>query len=130
MTYYADLTPYEYYMSSNEGNILNVGWLEKGNDFPKGSVDDEVTERIFELCKSPVRRMRGYQECMLCSDPPYPIVEVRNNEEIILGSAEIRVRGKNGFIYASPNMIYHYIVKHSYLPPDEFINSLLGLSEI
>jgi hypothetical protein len=27
-------------------------------------------------------------------------------------------------IYAGPNLVYHYIVDHEYLPPDEFIDAV------
>ena len=41
-----------------------------------------------------------------------------------LGSAEIRVKGINGKIYAAPNLIYHYIKDCGYLPPREFLDAL------
>ena len=29
-------------------------------------------------------------------------------------------------IYAAPNLIYHYVKEHRYLPPMEFINAVLS----
>ncbi len=41
-----------------------------------------------------------------------------------LGSAEIRVFGNGGKIYAAPNLIYHYVTVHGYKTPDEFVSAL------
>jgi len=41
-----------------------------------------------------------------------------------LGSAQIRVFGDRGQIYAAPNMLFHYVTAHHYKPPDEFIQAL------
>jgi hypothetical protein len=48
----------------------------------------------------------------------------RNGEELLLGSAEIRVFGKGELIYAAPNLIYHYVSVHCYKPPEEFLQAL------
>ena len=70
--------------------------------------------------------MRGYSRCELCSQPAeWPITVTSNGKSINLGSAEIRVISKNDKIYASPNLIFHYIVNHQYLPPPEFIDAVL-----
>ena len=42
-----------------------------------------------------------------------------------LGSAEIRVLGGGGKVYAAPNLIYHYVAKHKYRPPEEFIEAVM-----
>lgn len=47
---------------------------------------------------------------------------------LLLGSAEIRVPSRLGVVYAAPDMIYHYIKDHDYVPPQEFIDAVLELS--
>jgi len=42
-----------------------------------------------------------------------------------LGSAEIRVVGQDGTVYAAPDLIYHYVVVHDYRPPEEFIQAVM-----
>ncbi len=59
--------------------------------------------------------------CSLCR---FVGLVVLGNKEARLGSAEIRVVYE-GKTYAAPNMIYHYVVKHHYRPPDEFIQAVL-----
>jgi hypothetical protein len=44
-----------------------------------------------------------------------------------LGSAEIRVPGANGRIYAAPDLIYHYMKDCNYLPPREFLEAIEAL---
>ena len=46
--------------------------------------------------------------------------------ETFLGSAEIRVQGKEGKVYAAPTLIYHYVAAHDYDPPQEFVEALLA----
>ncbi|MFJ5988878.1 hypothetical protein [Lentzea sp. NPDC092896] len=40
MTYYQDLSPYEYFESDEK--MLNVGWLDADHDFPRGPVAPEA----------------------------------------------------------------------------------------
>ena len=47
-----------------------------------------------------------------------------DGEEITLGYSEIRVLSSNGQVFASPDKIYYYIEKFSYLPPTEFIEAV------
>jgi len=49
----------------------------------------------------------------------------RHGEQLRIGTAEIRVFGENGAIYAAPTLIYHYVLKHQYKPPGEFVRALL-----
>jgi hypothetical protein len=48
----------------------------------------------------------------------------RDHQKIDLGNGEIRVIGASA-IYAAPTLIYHYVVAHSYQPPEEFIEAVL-----
>ena len=49
----------------------------------------------------------------------------RGGEQLMLGTAEIRAYGANGVLYAAPTLIYHYVAKHHYQPPDEFIQAVM-----
>jgi hypothetical protein len=77
------------------------------------------------------------------------VVAIRDGLKLLLGGAEIRVLSKEGVsllrqrllaeesagllflksavpcnVYAAPNLVYHYVLAHSYKPPDEFLNAL------
>jgi hypothetical protein len=137
MSYFEDLTPYEYDLgpttwkgqSSPSNKVLNIGWLSRSNSFAKGSVPDEGLEKLFELCKTCVNQMRGFHVCEFCESPRAfsHFSAERDGERCWLGSAEIRVRGRSGTFYACPNLIYHYMKDHHYLPPQEFIDAVLQM---
>lgn len=123
--YYQDLTLYQYIPIEGDPTTLNIGWLGDGQEYPKGQVSEPFVERLWTFCLFPVNQMRGYHECDLCTEPTFGVRFQRGEEQLWLGSAEIRVFGLDDTAYAAPNMIYHYIVDHHYLPPDVFIRAVL-----
>ncbi|MBU1342610.1 MAG: hypothetical protein KKE44_24035 [Proteobacteria bacterium] len=124
MTYYSDLSSYEYIKSKAKSNILNIGWLDKDHQFNKGNIDSFLLKKIFNLCRNAVNKTRGYHLCPFCNDPSFGVTVEINDEKIVLGSAEIWVKGENDKIYSAPDLIYHYINEHSYLPPKEFLTAI------
>ena len=128
--YFKDLSPYQYLGREPDPNVLTVGWLDADHDFLKGTVSDAILERILVLCFKPVNSTRGIHQSPFIQGNPkepsraYP-VEYRG-KRMALGNAEIRVSGRNGKIYAAPNLIYHYIKDCSYLPPQEFLEALMS----
>lgn len=128
MAYYKDLTSYEYLGSCVRPNTLNVGWLE-GADYKVGTVADDFKERLWRFCGCSIAQTRGFQACSLpgCEQRKWTdgILCIQRHAEVLeLGSAEIRVFGRDGKIYAAPDMIYHYIEAHKYQPPEEFIEAV------
>jgi len=121
MAYFADLSKYAYHTFPRRDDLVNVGWLDLDQPFATGTVDQRIVRRIGELCKVPVNQTRGFHACSMCSE--CPVREVIGNESVALGSAEIHVSGK-GKTYSCPTLIYHYIVKHEYLPPQEFLDAV------
>jgi hypothetical protein len=49
----------------------------------------------------------------------------RHGQERRIGTAEIRVFGPMGAIYAAPTLIYHYVAEHHYKPPAEFVHAAI-----
>ncbi|WP_419904550.1 hypothetical protein [Kiloniella sp.] len=126
MTYFKDLSEYSYFQEYNRPNTVNIGWLENGRKFQKETPTEEFLNRLWSLCSVSVAGSRGLHSCDLCSDSIFIVNEERNGTSYCLGSSEIRVFSDNGMIYASPNIIYHYVKKHKYNPPEEFINAVLS----
>lgn len=119
-----DLTPYSYGAAPGNG-ALNIGWLATGTAFPQVSSHDlNFVERLWRFCKVSVGQTRGLHECEFCRSPKANEAR-RDGEELLLGSAEIRVFSKEGQCYAAPNLIYHYVVDHNYSPPPEFVQAVL-----
>ena len=132
LTYFADLSLYGYCWAEPRFNerVLNIGWLDPGVPFNKGAVDSGVMEKLFRLCEKPVNRFRGYHSCPygLLDSPPAPCSSPATVSlgpwTLVLGDAEIRVPGQNGIIYAAPTLIFHYIQRHGYCPPAEFLEAV------
>jgi hypothetical protein len=129
MAYYKDLTPYEYMVINENAKVLNVGWLERGQSFPTGKVDLDCLAIIGVLCKNPFIKTRGYHKCPFCSSASFGYSVTIDNHTLLLGSSEIRVHGESGILYAAPDLIYHYIRDHNYLPPDEFISAVYKVKQ-
>jgi hypothetical protein len=119
--YFQDLTVYTYLNHRSEQSVLSVGWLDDEHEFTRGSVPNEVLERILALCFQPVNQTRGFHQSPFLKPAPFGYPVEYNGQKMLLGSAEIRVSGRSGKIYAAPNLIYHYIKDCGYLPPQEFL---------
>jgi len=128
MSYYEDLSPYRYHHFKPDDSHVNIGWLEWEYPFNQGQVDPAIISKIGELCKRPVNLMRGYQRCRECSPANVMIEEPigTNREMVTLGNGEIRVAGQDK-IYVCPTLIYHYMHRHSYQPPQEFLDAVQAL---
>ena len=68
--FFADLTPYEYDRAEPRSNVLNVGWLAKGQPFSSGKVPGGFVEILRGLAASPVNLYRGRHLCEFCPYPP------------------------------------------------------------
>jgi hypothetical protein len=128
MAYFNDLTRYEYSKNSfmRAGELLNIGWIERCAPYPKGVIEPDLTAKLLALCKFPVNQYRGYHDCHFCKE--YPVEIADSQGEFCLGDGEIRVPAADGTVtYVAPNLIYHYVVAHHYLPPDIFLDALRTL---
>lgn len=132
MAYFPDLTIYSYLSSQKEKGMINIGWLSKDHDFPKGEVPDKLVSMLFELSKANFNATRGFHRCEFCDYNGVDEALLTNKEALLtnkpgLGSAEIHVTSQDGKTYSAPNLICHYIAEHSYKPPDEFIDTVLSM---
>lgn len=127
MTYFPDLSEYSYGREeSGDPARRNVGWLDKSHGFPTGDVGPDRIEKLRKICAIRHRAMRGWHLCELCGSPERGVPEICGGMPVKLGSAEIRVEGKDGVVYCAPNLILHYVTAHRYMPPVEFLMALDG----
>jgi hypothetical protein len=125
--YYPDLTPYRYSFGDGDPidpNVLNVGWLDAQRPFPKKRASEEFLDALFERCLEVVYQTRGHHRCPFCRASSSGVEVSRKGKRSWLGSAEIHIEGKDGKIYAAPDLIYHYVAAHDYAPPDEFVEAV------
>ena len=113
MTYYRDLDRCTYFGLENDDAVVAVGWLEPGNDFPRGSVDKKFFDRLEELCIWPweSRMYLGGHQCELC----------QHRGPMLTSNLFIPYEGR---VFAAPAGITHYIRAHWYRPPDVFISAV------
>jgi hypothetical protein len=117
MTYYADLTPCEYFpMIKTAHPLLAVGWLEATHPFTTGSVEPGVRRRLAMFVRAarawePIH-CSGGQNCGLCG------------EDGNMSIWNVFVPGVN-VTYVAPEGILHYVQAHQYRPPDEFCAALV-----
>jgi hypothetical protein len=107
--------------------IKCVGWLASSHAFPTQTPSEGLLDLLWDYCAISVNQTRGIHACSFCPQgdkdvPPFLYAE-RNGQRKLLGSAEIRVFGDNGNVYAAPTLIYHYVSMHDYRPPAEFVDA-------
>jgi hypothetical protein len=142
--FFRDLEPYRYNLATELTDVVSIGWLCGGRDYPQGEPTVELVDALDHVLSSHrVNQMRGYHPCEFCSKPPLVVREPRTGKEVLLrpplvhetrsgqkvwlGSAEIWVPALGqAVIYAAPDLIYHYVNEHRYLPPTDFINAVLS----
>jgi hypothetical protein len=125
VAYYLDLSTYTYSHLPGGPPALNVGWLDLEHAYPQGTVPDSFLDRLWAFCRRPGFRSGGCHGCEFCQTLWVSICERRKDETLGLSSAEIRVVGRDGTVYAAPDLIYHYVVAHHYCPPEEFIQAVM-----
>ena len=119
MTYFPDLTPYAY-TPPQEDDVLNVGWLDSSFQFEQGVTSHDFHEALRRLTDNPILLHRGFHVCQFCES---------NSEHAVTagtGNGQIRVMGQDRKWYAAPTLVYHYVISHHYLPPQEFIEAVLS----
>jgi hypothetical protein len=125
--YYVDLS---FYPNEAEAFVdgyltLSVGWLAAKQSYIQGEVSIAFVDRLWVFCCNALLHTMGYHKCPFCHSSTFGILAQHGQEERRLGSAEIRVLGRNNVIYAAPDLVYHYVVDHCYCPPDEFVQAVL-----
>ncbi|MQS06919.1 HEAT repeat domain-containing protein [Streptomyces alkaliphilus] len=114
---YLDLMQYEYRKFPIP--MHSIGWL--GSKFGlQGSEERDLTVRDVRRLRDASWRLGsvtlGVHECDFC--PPGSRFE---------GNGEYRYYCRSGKVYAAPMMILHYVERHNYHPPVEFLK---GMDEI
>lgn len=130
MAFYEDMSAYSRRDNKERSGLVNIGWLEGGCKFATEKPESRFLDALWRYCKIATAGTRGIHRCTLCpiTQKTTPLVEY-NGKKLIFGSAEIRVFGKNGTVYASPNLVFHYVKDHYYCPPEEFIKAVLDLPD-
>ncbi|MDT0266838.1 hypothetical protein RM844_11100 [Streptomyces sp. DSM 44915] len=137
MTYYADLSPYTRAPDSVPAGVraLNVGWLSWTRRFPRygrGQTPqdhDAFVAALALLCRDGRRaETRRFHPCGLAhriAEPRRPVrIEVAGRS-VPLGNAEVVAVTADGTWLIAPSLVHHYVTRHRYRPPEEFVRAVL-----
>lgn len=132
MTYYKDLSLYDYWKDDEKATIpvLNIGWLSPSEPFETGITSQEFKNRLHKFCshQNIVMPTLGFHVCEFCSNKYKELRHQHADNKYwgeLRGNGEIRIIGKS-ILYAAPALIYHYVMEHNYKPPQEFIDAILA----
>lgn len=120
MAWYRDNSVCDYLPFKDCLPLRAIGWLERGREFPTGSVPPEVYDRLAELLQDPMQLAIccGFHACDLCQ-----------YEAEAHGTKNLLVPGR-GCVYVCPELILHYMNAHGYAPPDEFCTAVVNCPPI
>jgi hypothetical protein len=117
MTFFPDLG-FETQIAGGD-HVRAIGWLHPDHPMPSGEVSAEVLERIRQFS----------ERCDQSADAlMWPVAGGVHTCEFCGGSAA----GGNfavpngGILYVAPELLWHYVAMHRYLPPAEFQRALLA----
>jgi hypothetical protein len=105
-----------------------VGWLEHPEPFASGIAPNACVPKLKTMVEQvrsayPHCGFRGAKHCSHCTaaglKSPGPIWSQEN----------VFVPG-SGAVYVAPGGIIHYVEMHSYLPPQEFVESVLRCPDL
>lgn len=112
--WFKDLSPCTYF--STEIPMVAVGWLERERIFETGPIDRSVYLKIVELTKNAWQFAfcGGTHKCDLCQFD----AGARGVNSLFIPHGDV--------LYASPELITHYINAHHYRPPEGFCEAVLA----
>ena len=134
MTYFPDLVPYDYLPETvPEGvDLLTVGWLEPGHEFPIADADPDPVfwQNLVTLAADhTAATTRSVHGCRFrhLFEADYQYRAVYGTRVLYLGSAEIRVVAADGRRLTAPTLVVHYVRDLGYQPPQEFVEAVTAM---
>jgi hypothetical protein len=105
--------------------FVHVGWIGSERDFPVGAVPDEFVRHLWGMCQQPMSKIKGYQVCGLCESPFGPLTIEWQGTSANIGDGYLGVVANDGVLMIAPDLVFHYVVAHGYVPPREFIDGVI-----
>lgn len=126
--YIKDLDPYCYDLGGRVvRNTACVGWLEHVVPPPiekSPSRESELGKTLLELGRRwAVNRYRGTHYCTICPVPADEFILREDGEKpLLLGAAELWIPSADRkIVFVAPDLVFHYLVDHGYVPPADFV---------
>ena len=83
--------------------LLNVGWLDAGQNYQRGIVPPELVARLLRMATSYMVATRGIHKCPFCRSRVTMTVD---GCDVYLGNAELRAR-VGDITYVAPTLLPH-----------------------
>lgn len=122
---YRDFSEYQYEVPRPLTTVRNVGWIDD-HEFTRGKVSQEFVRRLtWAAAREQVNSLRCTRPCPVCGTDGIDFTY--DGIQLFIGSAEVWIPDyRSELIYASPDLILHYITEHDYSPPADFVSSVLA----
>ena len=133
MTDVPDLSVYRYGREKEFAGALNVGWLSRWHRLTRGRSPKGFSDALLGMHFRPANVFHaGFHCCPFC--PLFGIVQMRclvkeDGIHTHLGSGILSVTHRDGTVFVCPDLIYHYVKKHRYLPPQKFVEAVMQWKE-
>lgn len=96
--------------------FIAVGYLDITEEYEKGIVSQSFINKLRQVWSDGLTlASMGHHTCEFCEEEP----------RAISSSEKVLIDRENNIKYIFPEMIFHYIEKHGFKPPDEFIKFIL-----
>lgn len=96
--------------------IVAVGYLDITEKYKKGIVSQNFINKLKMVWNEGLTLgSMGHHTCEFCE----------GEEKATSSSEKVLIDRKNNIKYIFPEMIFHYIEKHNYMPPEDFIFFIL-----
>jgi hypothetical protein len=102
--------------------LLAVGWLEASHPFTRGAAPRLLARRLRTLNRRfaeeiALHSFLGLHACTICTASGLPAVDLPGSSSNLFVPGDARV-------FVAPGRIDHYVDRHSYLPPADFIDAV------
>lgn len=124
MACYRDLEPCTYF---GIPGLTAVGWLDTGEDYPRGPLLAGFGDALAGLLVRPWQPvlLLGFHRCPFCRLSGGP-------DQVRVGDRRIDCGASNLFVpagerlFVAPSLVLHYVDAHDYSPPTEFQRAVLA----
>jgi hypothetical protein len=118
VTYIPDDEPYLAFERLISGvRTVAIGWLDDVHPYRVGPVDPDFLRIVDEARQTPSLVTAGIHSCELCLAERLKTASACT--ELIFVSPDASTW------YVAPDLISHYVTRHTYSPPDEFVAAVL-----
>lgn len=123
---YPDLKTYVFGEGPAQKRVKLVGGLDKDQSFPTGTVPETILDRLWELCKQPMGPGLWKHAYQLCPTEATSVINYKGEQQEF-GRWQIVLVCQEQTMYVAPHIIFHSIMVHHYLPPQEFLDAVLTM---